>query len=187
MIALQVSRRLVVDSLGDMAAPPGVACASRRGLASPYALDVARDRGAGRGRVGHCGDDPVLWNELHSQRASSLAGRIAAGLGELVGIGVLALGTSWFALPAFSELAERGYGAAREGFTMPEVNPLARVLIGKLLIPAGSAAPGTGSSRVQHGPSAVLGTLRHALRRDGLRHRGHEHRSSSANATPGRA
>jgi ABC-type Na+ efflux pump permease subunit len=88
------------------------------------------------------GGDPLLWNELHSQRASSVAGQVATGVGQLVGIGALALGTSWFALPAFAELAERGYGAAREGFTMPEANPLARVLIGKLLIPAGSAAPG---------------------------------------------
>jgi ABC-type Na+ efflux pump permease subunit len=46
------------------------------------------------------------------------------------------------AIPAFSELAQRGYGATREGFNMPEVDPLARVLIGKLLIPAGTAAPG---------------------------------------------
>jgi ABC-type Na+ efflux pump permease subunit len=89
-----------------------------------------------------CGDDSVLWNELHSLRASSLAGRVVAGLGQLVGIGVLALGTSWFALPAFAELAERGFGVAREGLTMPEVNPLARVLVGKLLLPAGSVAPG---------------------------------------------
>jgi hypothetical protein len=89
-----------------------------------------------------CGDDPVLWNELHTLRASSLAGRIVAGLASLVGIGVVALGTSWFALPAFSELAERGYGVTREGFTMPERNSFARVLIGKLLIPAGAPAPG---------------------------------------------
>jgi ABC-type Na+ efflux pump permease subunit len=89
-----------------------------------------------------CGDDPVLWNEIHSQQTSSLAGRAVAVVGQLVGIGVLALGTSWFALPAFTELAERGYGAVRAGFTMPEVNPLARVLIDKLLIPAGSVAPG---------------------------------------------
>ena len=84
----------------------------------------------------------MLWNELHSQRAGSLAGRLAAGLMTLAGIAVLAVGTSWFARPAFSELAERGYGAAHEGFTMPDVNPLARVLIGKLLFPAGSTAPG---------------------------------------------
>jgi hypothetical protein len=63
------------------------------------------------------------------------------GVGQMIGIGALALGTSWFALPAFSELAERGYGAQRQG-AMPEVDPLARMLIGKLLIPAGSAAPG---------------------------------------------
>jgi ABC-type Na+ efflux pump permease subunit len=89
-----------------------------------------------------CGDDPVLWNDIHSQGSSSLVGRLSAELAGLVGVGVLVLGTSWFAIPAFSELAERGYGAAREGFTMPEVNPLARVLIGKLLIPAGGVAPG---------------------------------------------
>ena len=77
-----------------------------------------------------------------TQRNGSLAARLVASLTGLVGIAVLALGTSWFALPAFSELAERGYGAAREGFTTPDVNPFARVLIGKLLFPAGSAAPG---------------------------------------------
>jgi ABC-type Na+ efflux pump permease subunit len=89
-----------------------------------------------------CSDDPVLWNEIHSQRTSSLTGRVVAAVDRLVGIGVLVVGTSWFALPAFSELAERGYGATREGFSMPEVNPLARVLTDKLLIPAGSVAPG---------------------------------------------
>jgi ABC-type Na+ efflux pump permease subunit len=89
-----------------------------------------------------CGRDPVLWNELHSQRAASLAGRVVAAGGQLVGIGVLALGTSWFAVPAFTELAQRGYGAAREGFATPEINPLARVLIGKLLIPAGTTPRG---------------------------------------------
>jgi hypothetical protein len=84
----------------------------------------------------------VLWNEIHSQGAGSLAGRLVAGLMGLAGMAVLALGTSWFARPAFAELAERGYGWAREGFTMPDVNPLARVLIGKLLFPAGTTAPG---------------------------------------------
>ncbi len=94
-----------------------------------------------RGRSA-CGGDPVLWNEIHSQRAGSLAGRLAAGLMTLAGIAVLTIGTAWFARPAFFELAERGYGAAREGFTTPDVSPLARVLVGKLLIPAGAAAPG---------------------------------------------
>ena len=91
---------------------------------------------------GPCGDDPVLWNELHLQRARSIAGRLLAGLVRLVGFGVLALGVSWFALPAFAELAERGYGASRRDVTMPEINPLARVLIGKFFFPTGSAAPG---------------------------------------------
>jgi hypothetical protein len=89
-----------------------------------------------------CGNDPVLWNEIHLQRAGSLAGQIGTGLMGLVGVAALALGTSWFAVPAFAELADRGYGAAREGLTMPDVNPLARVLIGKFFFPAGSVAPG---------------------------------------------
>jgi hypothetical protein len=84
----------------------------------------------------------VLWNEIHSQRARSIAGRLAAGLVRLAGIGLLTLGTSWFAIPAFSELAERGYGAARKDMSLPAVDPLARVLIGKLFFPTGSAAPG---------------------------------------------
>jgi hypothetical protein len=63
-------------------------------------------------RRGPCGDDPVLWNEIHSQRARSIAGGLVAGLVRLAGIGLVTLGTSWFAIPAFAELAERGYGAA---------------------------------------------------------------------------
>ncbi len=89
-----------------------------------------------------CGDDPLLWNELHSLHASSLAGRVMARVGQLLGIGALVLGTSWFAHPAFTELAQRGYGATREGFATPAINPLARVFIGKLLIPAGTTPRG---------------------------------------------
>jgi len=64
-----------------------------------------------------CGGDPVLWNEIYSQRARSLTGRLVSGLARLVGIGVLALGTSWFAFPAFSELAERGFGSVLDSLS----------------------------------------------------------------------
>ena len=84
----------------------------------------------------------MLWNELHSQRASSLAGQIVAGVGQLVGIGVLALGTSWFALPAFSELAERGYGAARAGIHHAGGQPVSSGADRQAAHSAGTAAPG---------------------------------------------
>ena len=60
----------------------------------------------------------------------------------LVWIGLIALVTSWFAVPAFRELAARGYGAAPEAFTMPAWNPLVRVLVDKLIMPADGPAAG---------------------------------------------
>ena len=62
--------------------------------------------------------------------------------GQLVANGVLAGGTSWFAGPAFAGLDERGNATTREGFATPEIIPLARVLIGTLLIPAGTTPRG---------------------------------------------
>ncbi len=65
----------------------------------------------------------------------------------LVWIGLIALVTSWFAVPAFRELAARGYGAAPEAFTMPAWNPLVRVLGDKLIMPA--AGPAAGQARLE--------------------------------------
>src|SRR5262249_62016534 len=65
----------------------------------------------------------------------------------LVWIGLIALVTSWFAVPAFRELAARGYGAAPEAFTMPAGNPLSRVLCDKMIMPAGG--PATGPARLE--------------------------------------
>ncbi len=89
-----------------------------------------------------CGDDPVLWNEVHSTRGARPLEILAGRLGNAAWIGLLAYVTSWFALPAFAELAARGYGAAPEGLTMPELSPLARVLIGKLGKPSIGLTPG---------------------------------------------
>jgi hypothetical protein len=46
---------------------------------------------------------------------------------------LLGLGTGlwWFAEPAFKELASRGYGASREAFSMPAIDPIARLLVNK--------------------------------------------------------
>jgi ABC-type Na+ efflux pump permease subunit len=89
-----------------------------------------------------CGDDPVLWNEIHSTGGASEAERLAGRLVYLVGVGLLALATSWFAVPAFGELAERGYGVAPEGQSMPDVNPIARMLLTKLTRFSVGRAPG---------------------------------------------
>ena len=70
-----------------------------------------------------CGDDPVLWNEKYWLRVRSRAGRVAGRLVRLAWAGLLAVGTWWFAAPAFVELAERGYGPSPEAYTMPEIEP----------------------------------------------------------------
>jgi hypothetical protein len=80
-----------------------------------------------------CGADPVLWNEVYCHRMRSRAWRVAGRLARLASAGVIVVGTWWFAEPAFVELAERGYGPAAEAYRMPDLNPLARVLVTKLI------------------------------------------------------
>ena len=89
-----------------------------------------------------CGNDPVLWNATQTNRRATVGARIEDRLIFLVWIGLIALVTSWFAVPAFRELAARGYGAAPEAFTMPAWNPLVRVLGDNLIMPAGGPAAG---------------------------------------------
>ena len=47
-------------------------------------------------------------------------------------VGLLAYAISWFAVPAFAELFRSGYGPVPGSPPCPEVNPIARVLVGKL-------------------------------------------------------
>jgi hypothetical protein len=89
-----------------------------------------------------CGDDPVLWNEIHSTRGARPSEMLAGSVGNAVWIGLLAYVASWFAVPAFAELAARGYGASAEALKMPELNPLARVLVNKLGKPSLGLTPG---------------------------------------------
>jgi hypothetical protein len=89
-----------------------------------------------------CGDDPVLWNAIHTNRRTTVGAWIEGRLVGLVWIGLIALVTSWFAVPAFRELAARGYGAAPEAFAMPDGNPVARVLAHKMIMLAGGTAAG---------------------------------------------
>jgi hypothetical protein len=97
-----------------------------------------------------CNDDPVLWNAIHTNRRATVAGWFAGRLIGLVGLGLLALATSRVAVPAFAELAERGYGAAPEAFTVPDENSFASLLIGKMLLLLRSPiGPAPGQARLE--------------------------------------
>jgi ABC-type transport system involved in multi-copper enzyme maturation permease subunit len=89
-----------------------------------------------------CGDDPVFWHEIHPGRARSIAGLWADRLFNVFWVGLIAYGISWFALPAFAELARNGYGPTLGTSTVPEVNPIARVLVSKLMRLSVGPAPG---------------------------------------------
>lgn len=89
-----------------------------------------------------CGDDPVLWHEMHPGRRMSRAALWVDRLVNATWIGLIAYGISWFARPAFAELGRLGYGPAPGAFTVPEVNPIARVLVGKLMRLSVGPAPG---------------------------------------------
>lgn len=92
-----------------------------------------------------CGDDPVLWHELHPGLRGSPAALWADRLVHTLWIGLIAYGTSVFALPAFAELFRQGYGPGAP--TLPEVNPVVRLLVGKL-VPS-YAGPGVGNARLE--------------------------------------
>lgn len=85
-----------------------------------------------------CGDDPVLWYEIHATRGAGPWARLAGRLINVLGLGLLAYATSWFATPAFAELVQHGYGPTAGPPSLPDLNPIARVLLGKLTsLPSG--------------------------------------------------
>ncbi len=89
-----------------------------------------------------CGDDPVLWREIHTPRAISPVMMLWDRVYVVLGVGLLAYLVSWFAIPAFAELFEVGYGPMLGNPVLPEVHPIARVLVAKLSKPGLAAAPG---------------------------------------------
>jgi hypothetical protein len=95
-----------------------------------------------RGARPACDGDPVLWNEIHSTRGATTSELLAGWLAGAIAIGFVAYLTSWFAGPAFAELAERGYGALPGKVTMPDLHPLARVMAVKLSKFSIDPAPG---------------------------------------------
>jgi ABC-type transport system involved in multi-copper enzyme maturation permease subunit len=76
-----------------------------------------------------CGDDPVLWNEMHSTRGATAAELVTGHIIALLGFGFLVYLASWFALPAFAELSERGYSALPGKPAVPDLHPLARMMV----------------------------------------------------------
>jgi ABC-type transport system involved in multi-copper enzyme maturation permease subunit len=85
-----------------------------------------------------CGDDPVLWHAMHPGRCASRAALVVDRLVHALWIGAIVGEIAWFALPAFAELLERGYGPAPARTTVPEMNPILRLLACLLAgLPAG--------------------------------------------------
>jgi hypothetical protein len=89
-----------------------------------------------------CGDDPVLWNEMHSTRGTTRAERIASGFLHFVWVGLVGVVMLSYAAPAFLELCERGYSWAREAQKLPEFYPLARAIAARSMNTTAPAAPG---------------------------------------------
>ena len=95
-----------------------------------------------------CSDDPVFWSEAYSRRTMSLLDGLVERSIVLASISAVVAGLWWFAVPAFRELFERGYGASPEAFAMPELHPLMRLLI-KARMPALSASMFPGQARLE--------------------------------------
>jgi ABC-type Na+ efflux pump permease subunit len=89
-----------------------------------------------------CGDDPVLWHDVHTiPWAHPLA--ILAGRLILWGsIAVLVFMTSLFAVPAFAELFANGYGVQPGRGEPLELNPFVRMLLWKVGTYSVAADPG---------------------------------------------
>jgi hypothetical protein len=111
-------------------------------------LRALRAANRSRPRRRPCGADPVLWYETSCHQVESRAGRVAGRLVRLTSAGMLVVGTWWFAAPAFVELAERGYGPSAEAYKMPAANPLARVIVERLLVRSSTAAE-SGQARLE--------------------------------------
>ena len=94
-----------------------------------------------------CGDDPVLWNEVHSSRGVGEVGRLVRRLINVISGGLLALLMGFFAASAFEELAARGYGASPEAMTPPEMTPLLRLIVSRFS--GAYIAPAPGQARLE--------------------------------------
>ena len=87
-----------------------------------------------------CGSDPVFWNERYGYRVKNRVGRSAGRVVGLTSLGALVVVVWWLAAPAFAELAGRGYGPSAEAYSMPDVPPLTRVIVERLIVRTYNAA-----------------------------------------------
>ena len=146
MAFLETIGGAVAGRLGDRQAAPGLARSTMLTGERHGSRRFAR-RSAGRSHA-----PPAATTRCFGTRrrfaASTRIGRFASQVGGLAAIGLLAWGTSWFAVPAFAELAERGYGALRETFTFPDQNPFTRVLVSKIFV-SSSSEPAPGQARLE--------------------------------------
>lgn len=97
-----------------------------------------------------CGDNPVLWYAIHGGiRNISGVALWADRLFNVLWVGLLLYGVSWFALPAFAELMQLGYSAAPASATagFPELNPVARVVVARSM--GFSSGPAPGQARLE--------------------------------------
>ncbi len=90
-----------------------------------------------------CGDDPLIWRELYSVRRRTGILVIIDRIATLTWIGCFVYATSLFAIPAFNDLLKTGYTASPGHVTLPDLNPMARVLVQKV-------SPGTVNFTVDH-------------------------------------
>jgi ABC-type transport system involved in multi-copper enzyme maturation permease subunit len=132
---------------------------------SAGARGLERIRGQlGRRLVGRsaCGDEPVLWKELHTARPR--------GLGDVLGLAIagalvalLVYTTGDFARPAFAEFYEKGLGRATSDARRLEFNEFLRyttswVEFVTLLIAAGIAAGSVTTERARQTWDSLIAT-----------------------------
>jgi hypothetical protein len=79
-----------------------------------------------------CGDDPVLWHEIHPGWRGSRAGLWVHRMVNALWIGLIAYVISCFAWPAFAELSRSGYRAVPGTPAILELNPIARALVARM-------------------------------------------------------
>ena len=94
-----------------------------------------------------CGDDPIYWNDVHSTHGASALQLVFGKVVLWVTISLLAVATAWFAISAFAELVEYGYGPSAQRPVDPEFNPVALVLVN--MLGRVSLLPVLGQSRLE--------------------------------------
>ena len=90
-----------------------------------------------------CGNDPVLWRELHSARPVGAVDLALDRLYKVAGVIGLTWLVSCFAVPAFAEIPTLGYGPLPGRVVLPDPHPLARLLVARLTrLPVAPLGPG---------------------------------------------